>query len=68
MTDECPCYARFLQLVHADLSGEGAVGLVKHILGGDFDTLAEVFAGKKKVERRWGDDDLYTASTSASDC
>jgi hypothetical protein len=31
-------------LVNADLAGEGAVGLVEDVLGGDFEAGAEVLA------------------------
>jgi hypothetical protein len=65
MTSECPRYAGLLQLIHTDLSGEGAVGLVEDILSRDFDTLAEVFAGEKEIERWWSDDNFCSASRSA---
>lgn len=50
MTNERPGYAGLLQLFHTDLAGESAVGLVEDVLGGNFNALAEVFAGEKEVE------------------
>jgi hypothetical protein len=59
-----PCYAAVFELVDADFASEGAIGLVKDVLGCYFDALAEVFAGEEEVEGRWGDDDLYTSLVS----
>ena len=53
-----PGYAAVFELVDADLASEGAIGLVEDVLRGDFEALAEVFAGEEEVERWWGDDDL----------
>lgn len=47
-----------LELVDADLAGEGAVGLVEDVLGGDLDAGAQVLASEEEVEGGWGDDDL----------
>lgn len=46
---------------NADLAGEGSIGLVEDILGGDFDAFAEVFAGEEEVESGRGDDDFGVA-------
>lgn len=46
------------ELVDRDLAGEGAVGAVENVLGGDFDGGVQVFAGEEEVEGWWGDDDF----------
>ena len=58
VTDEGPCDTAVLQLLGRDLTGESTVGLVVDVLGGDLDTLAEVLAGKEKVESRRSNNDL----------
>ena len=47
-----------LELRHADLAGEGAVGLVEYVLGGHLDLGVEVLSDEEEVEGRRGDDDL----------
>ena len=44
MAEQCPGYARVLELVDADLASEGAIGLVEDVLGGDFEAGVEVLA------------------------
>jgi hypothetical protein len=58
VAEDGPCYAAVLELVNADLAREGAVGLVEDVLGGDFNALAEMFAGKEEVKGWRGDNDL----------
>jgi hypothetical protein len=58
VTNKGPCNTAVLQLLGGDLTGESTVGLVVDILGGDLNTLAEVLAGKEKVESRGGNNDL----------
>ena len=58
MSEDSPGDIAVLQLRHADLTGEGAVGLVEDVLGGDFDAGAEVFAREEEVEGGRGDDDF----------
>ena len=58
VTDEGPCDTAVLQLLGRDLAGESTAGLVVDVLGGDLDTLAEVLAGKEKVESRGSNNDL----------
>lgn len=58
MTKKSPGDIAILELVDRDLAGEGAVGLVKDILGCDFDTRSKVLAGEEEVEGWWCDDDL----------
>jgi hypothetical protein len=48
-------------LVGGDFAGEGAAGLVEDVLRSDFETWAEVLAGKEEVESWWCDDDLCRA-------
>lgn len=58
VTENRPCDAAVLELVRADLAGEGAGGLVEDVLGGDFEAGTEVLAGEEEVEGGWGDDDF----------
>jgi hypothetical protein len=58
VTNKGPCNTAVLQLLGGDLTGESTVGLVVDVLGGDLNTLAEVLAGKEKVESRGGNNDL----------
>lgn len=58
MSEDGPGDVAVLELVDGDLAGEGAVGLVEDVLGGDFDALAEVLAGDEQVEGWRGDDDF----------
>jgi hypothetical protein len=58
VAEESPGDVRVLELGDGDLAGEGAVGLVEDVLGGDLDALARVLAGEEEVEGGRGDDDL----------
>jgi hypothetical protein len=58
VTDKGPCDTAVLQLLGRDLTGESTAGLVVDVLSGDLNTLAEVLAGKEKVESRGGNNDL----------
>jgi hypothetical protein len=54
-----PVHAQVLELRHADLAGEGAVGLVIDVLRSHLDAgLGELFARELEIERRRGDDNL----------
>jgi len=59
VSHKCPCNARFLQLIHANLSCKSAIWFIEDVLGGNFDAFTEMFAGEEKVEGRWRNDDLY---------
>jgi hypothetical protein len=58
VAEQGPGDVRVLELGDGDLAGEGAVGLVEDVLGGDLDALAGVLAGEEEVEGGRGDDDL----------
>jgi len=58
VAEEGPGDVGVLELGDGDLAGEGAVGLVEDVLGGDLDALAGVLAGEEEVEGGRGDDDL----------
>ena len=58
MTENGPCDAAVLELLSGDLTGKSTVGLVVDVLGGDFDTLAEVLTGEEEVESGRSNDDL----------
>jgi hypothetical protein len=58
VAEESPGDVGVLELGDGDLAGEGAVGLVEDVLGGDLDALAGVLAGEEEVEGGRGDDDL----------
>jgi hypothetical protein len=57
-----PCDTTVLELLGGDLTGEGTVGLVVDVLGGNLEALAEVLAGQEEVEGRRSDDDLCSVS------
>lgn len=65
MAEDGPVDVGVLELRDADLTGEGAVGLVVDVLGGDLDLLAEGVADLEEVERGGRDDDLCVARMSA---
>ena len=58
VSQDGPGNAGLLQLLDRYLTGEGAVGLIVDVLGGDLDALAKVFTGKEQVEGGWGNHDL----------
>lgn len=55
VAEQRPCDAAVFELGNGDLAGESTVGLVEHVLRGDFDGRGEVFAREEQVERGWGD-------------
>jgi hypothetical protein len=65
VSEDRPCDAAVLELVCADLAGEGTAGLVEDVLRGDFETGAQVLAGEEEVEGWGGDDDLYSCYISS---
>lgn len=48
-----------LELLDGDLTGEGAVGLVVDVLGGDLETLAKILTDEEKVQGRRSNDNLW---------
>ena len=58
VAEEGPGDVGVLELGDGDLTGEGTVGLVEDVLGGNLNTLAGVLAGEEEVEGGRGDDDL----------
>ena len=61
-----PVDASVLELRDRDLAGEGTVGLVEDVLGGDLDVLGQGLADELEVEVRGGDDDLWPKSCFVS--
>lgn len=66
VAEDGPCDAAVLELLGGDLTGEGTVGLVVDVLGGDLEALAEVLAGQEEVERGGSNDDLCRAVSMAA--
>lgn len=58
VADDSPVDLSILQLLNADLSGEGTVGLVVDVLGGNADLGVGELAGQGEVEGGGRDDDL----------
>ena len=58
VSEQGPGDVAIFQLGDGDFAGEGSVGAVEDVLGGDFETGFEVFAGKEEVEGRRSNDDL----------
>lgn len=58
VADQGPGDVGVLELGSGDLAGEGTVGLVEDVLGGDLNALTSVLAGEEEVEGGRGDDDL----------
>ena len=58
MSAQRPPNLAVAQLLRADLSGESAIGFVKHVLAADFDLVFEVFADEEQEEAGWSDDDF----------
>lgn len=58
MTDDGPVDLGVAQLLDGDLTGEGTVGLVEDVLGGDTDLGVGQLAGQGEVEGGGRDDDL----------
>lgn len=59
MSDQSPLDVEVVQMLDADLAGEGAVGSVKDILCGNADAVAGGLANQLQVERRRRDDNLH---------
>lgn len=64
VTQDGPCDVAVLELGDGDLAGEGAVGLVEDVLGGDLDLGTEVLTGEEQVDCGRGDDNLCAAMVS----
>lgn len=62
VAEDGPVDVAILELGDADLAGEGTVGLVEDVLGGNLDVLAELVADELEVDCRRGDDDLCRVS------
>lgn len=58
VTDDGPVDLGVAQLLDGDLTGEGTVGLVEDVLGGDTDLGVGQLAGQGEVEGGGRDDDL----------
>ena len=58
MPAQRPPYFAVLQLLRADLSREGPIGFVEHILTTDFNFLPEMFPHEQEEEARRGNDDF----------
>jgi hypothetical protein len=58
VTGQSPGDVGLLELAGRDLTGEGTVGLVEDVLGGDLESGAEMLTGEEEVEGRRGNDDL----------
>lgn len=61
-----PVDVAVLELVGRDLAGEGAVGLVEDVLGGDFDALLGAVLDEVEVQGGRSNHDLYCARKSAT--
>lgn len=59
MSRKRPCDSAIFQLLGADLTGVGAIGLVEDVLSCNFDFFADVLTGREEVESWRGDDDFY---------
>lgn len=58
MAENGPVYVGVLELLNANLTSEGTVGLVEDVLGGNTELLVGEVAGVGEVEGGRGDDDL----------
>ena len=58
MSAQRPPNLAVAQLLRANLSGESAIGFVKHVLATDLDLVFEVFADEEQEEAGWSDDDF----------
>jgi len=61
VAEDGPADVAVLELGDADLASEGAVGLVKDVLGGHLDARLELVTDEQEVESGGGDDDLCGA-------
>jgi hypothetical protein len=58
VADKSPGDLVVIELLNAQLTGEGAIGLVVHVLGRDGDRRVGKLAGEGEVDGRRGNDDL----------
>ena len=58
MARQGPGDSAVFQLLCTDLACEGAIGLIKNVLGGDFDALAKRLSGSQEVNGRWSNYNL----------
>ena len=58
MAENSPVDVGILELLNANLTSEGTVGLVEDVLGGNTELLVGKVAGVGEVEGGRGDDDL----------
>lgn len=58
MAENGPVDLGVLELINANLTSEGTVGLVEDVLGGNAELLVGEIAGVREVEGGRGDDDL----------
>jgi len=58
MPQHSPSDTAILELVDADLAGEGAIGPIEDVLRGDLEAGAQVLARQQQVQGGRGDDDL----------
>lgn len=58
VAEDDPVDVAVLELGDGDLAGEGTVGLVEDVLGGDLDVLAEGLADKREVDGGRRDNNL----------
>jgi len=58
MPQHSPGNTAILELVDADLAGEGAIGPIEDVLRGDLEAGAQVLARQEQIQGGRGDDDL----------
>lgn len=58
VAEDDPVDVAILELGDGDLAGEGTVGLVEDVLGGDLDVLAEGLTDEREVDGRRRDNNL----------
>jgi hypothetical protein len=58
VTKKSPGNVAVLKLIDRDLSSEGTIGLVEHVLGCDLQTGLQVLASKEKVKSWWSNYDF----------
>lgn len=66
VAEDGPSDVAVLELGDGDLAGEGTVGLVEDVLGGNLNLLPEVLAGGEQVQGWGGDDNLYNVALVSS--
>lgn len=58
VAQDSPVDAAVLQVLDRDFTGEGAIGLVEDVLGGNANLLLRMFADEEEVQSRRGNDGL----------